>query len=112
MEVDRDVTVLERAHITFQSINKIQQQYSFRCTRSNCFPLPSSTHFHIVILHLSPSILVMNKKKNIQSGIRWFLLAAIVITGILYLMRDTSVLEDKDGKPYIEKIGKTTEISL
>lgn len=54
----------------------------------------------------------MNKKKNIQSGIRWFLLAAIVITGILYLMRDTSVLEDKDGKPYIEKIGKTTEISL
>jgi ATP-dependent Zn protease len=50
--------------------------------------------------------------KKMQGGIRRFIIAALVITLVLYSMKDTSVLKDAKGEPYIEKIATTKDVSL
>ncbi len=47
-----------------------------------------------------------------KKWLRRFIIAAIVITAILYSMRDTNVRTDTAGKQYIEKIQQKTETSL
>jgi hypothetical protein len=47
-----------------------------------------------------------------KKGLRWFLIAAVVITAILYGMRGTTILKDKAGNPYIETITQTNDLNL
>lgn len=47
-----------------------------------------------------------------KKWLRRFLVAAIIITAVLYGLKWTSVEKDKDGNSYIEKIEKTSPISL
>jgi ATP-dependent Zn protease len=54
----------------------------------------------------------MQKKPVIHSGIRRFLIVAVIITLVLYALKDTSVQKDAAGTPYIEKTIATHEIGL
>lgn len=54
----------------------------------------------------------MPKKQTMQSGIRRFLIAAVLISLVLYALKGTTVQKDASGNPYIEKISATHELSL
>lgn len=47
-----------------------------------------------------------------KKWIRWFLIAAVIITAILYTLKWSTIVKDSTGKSYIEKINQTSETSL
>ena len=47
-----------------------------------------------------------------KKGMRWFIIAAIAITAILYSLKWTTVLKDTEWKPYIEKVQQKSEKNL